>query len=125
MNQLTKYLPQSIKLNSRLRYPVARLMTMIVIFGVMAVAHPALAQDGIGGSLESIITSITDLIQQLTLGVGVLGVVLWGFGKVARPIFPEIAQLTAQYFNQFIIGVVAVFAAAEIVDMVAGAVGGA
>ena len=120
MKQLTKYLPKSIQM----RYPVARLMTLIVVLGIMAVAVPALAQDGIGGTFDSIITSITDLIQQLTLAVGVLGIVIWGFGKVARPIFPEIAQMTAQYFNNFIIGVVVVFAAAEIVDMVAGAVGG-
>lgn len=120
MKQLTKNLPKSIKM----RYPVVRLMTLIVMMGIMSVAVPALAQDGLGGSLGGIVTSITELIQQLTLVVGVLGIVLWGFGKVARPIFPEISQLTSQYFSNFIIGVVAVFAAAEIVDMVAGAVGG-
>jgi len=119
MNLTTKSVPNPIKVS----YPIVRLMTFIVLVGVLAVAHPALAQDGIGGSLESIVTSITELIQQLTLVVGVLGIVIWGFGKVARPIFPEVSQLTAQYFNQFIIGVVVVFTAAEIVDMVAGAVG--
>jgi type IV secretory pathway VirB2 component (pilin) len=120
MKQLTKNLPKRIKM----RYPVVRLMTLIVVMGIMTVAVPALAQEGVGGTFDAIITSITELIQQLTLAVGVLGIVIWGFGKVARPIFPEIAQLTSQYFNNFIIGVVVVFAATEIVDMVAGAVGG-
>jgi type IV secretory pathway VirB2 component (pilin) len=103
---------------------MVRLMTLVVMAGLVFVAQPALAQDGIGGAFEGIITSITELIQSITLGVGLLGIVLWGFGKVARPIFPEVSQMTAQYFNQFIIGIVVVFAATEIVDMVAGAAGG-
>jgi type IV secretory pathway VirB2 component (pilin) len=123
MKHLTKYLPKNINLTPRLRYPVLRLLTLIVIAGVVGVATPALAADGPGAAFDEIVTSITELIQNITLIVGVLGLVIWGFGKVARPLFPEISGLTQQYIPNLLIGVVVVFTAAEIVDMVAGAVG--
>jgi type IV secretory pathway VirB2 component (pilin) len=121
MKHLTKYLPKNIKLSPR--YPVLRLLTLIVVAGVIGVASPALAQGDPGGAFDAIVTSITELIQNITLIVGVLGLVIWGFGKVARPLFPEISGLTQQYIPNLLIGVVVVFTAAEIVDMVAGAVG--
>ncbi len=121
MKQLKKYLPQNMKLT--VRYPVARLLTLIVVIGIVAVASPALAQGDPGTAFDDIITNITELIQDVTLIVGVLGLVIWGFAKVARPMFPEISSMTQQYIPNFLIGVVVVFTAAEIVDMVAGAVG--
>jgi type IV secretory pathway VirB2 component (pilin) len=123
MKRLIKYLSQHINLPPRLRYPVLRLLTMIVIVGVMAVASPALAADGPGTAFDEIVTSITELIQDIALVVGVLGLVIWGFGKVARPIFPEISGLTQQYIPNLLIGLVVVFAAAEIVEKIGAAVG--
>lgn len=110
-------------LKTQIRYPILRLLTLIIVCGIMFVALPALAQEGVGGALEGVVTKITDLIKGLTLVVGALGITLWGFGKVARPIFPEIASLTGQYFNNFIVGVIVVYLAAEIVDQVAAAAG--
>ncbi len=104
------------------RFLILRLMVILVMCGILFTAAPALAQGGVGGKFEGIITKITELVQNLTLVIGLLGLVLWGFGKVARPIFPAISQLTNQYFNEFIIGIVVVFSAAEIVEMIAGAV---
>ena len=86
-------------------------------------AAPALADSGVGGKFEEIINKIVETVQNLTLVIGLMGLVLWGFGKVARPIVPQISQLTQQYFMQFIIGIVVVFSASEIVEMIAGAVG--
>ena len=117
MKQLTKYLPKSIKM----RYPVVRLMTLIVVLGVMTVAVPAFAADGTG--FDEIITSITSLIQDIALVLAVLGLVIWGLGKVARPVFPEISSMTQQYIPNMIIGLVVIFGAAKIVEKVGGAIG--
>jgi hypothetical protein len=70
------------------------------------------------------VTTIIDIIQSLTVVVGILGVTIWGFGKVARPVFPEISQLTNQYVSQFIIGIVVVFVATTVVEGLASAIGG-
>ena len=104
------------------RFLMVRLMTLPVMCGILFTAAPALADSGVGGKFETIVTSITETVQNLTLVIGLLGLVLWGFGKVARPILPQISQLTQQYFMEFIIGIVVVFCAAEIVDMIASAV---
>jgi len=117
------HLTQNIKLNFRMRYPVLRLLALIVIFGGLAGASPALAAEGPGAAFGEIVTSITGLIQDISLVVGVLGLVIWGFGKVARPLFPEISGMTQQYIPNLLIGLVVVFAAAEIVEMIGGAVG--
>ena len=106
----------------------ARVMTLLVVVGLLLVlpAAPALAQggDGISSALGQIVESITNIIQGLTVVVGILGLTLWGFAKVARPIFPELSQLTNQYVGQFVLGVVVVFVAATIVEEIASAVGG-
>jgi type IV secretory pathway VirB2 component (pilin) len=105
-----------------------RVATLLVTLGLLLVlsAAPALAQagGGISAALGDIVLSITDIIQGLTVVVGILGLTLWGFAKVARPIFPELSQLTNQYVGQFVLGVVVVFVAATIVEEIAAAVGG-
>ena len=103
-----------------------KLITLLVMIGLLLVvpATPAFAQDGISSALGDIVTSITDIIQGLTVVVGILGLTLWGFAKVARPIFPELSQLTGQYVGQFVLGVVVVFVAATVVEEIASAVGG-
>ncbi len=106
----------------RNRFLILRLMIILVMCGILFTAAPALAQGGVGGKFEGIITKITETVQNLTLIIGLLGLVLWGFGKVARPVLPQISQLTNQYFMEFVIGIVVVFSAAEIVEMVASAV---
>ena len=104
----------------------ARVATLLVMTGLLLVlpAAPAFAQGGISAALGDIVQSITDIIQGLTVVVGILGLTLWGFAKVARPIFPELSQLTNQYVGQFVLGVVVVFVAATVVEEIAAAVGG-
>jgi len=108
--------------------PAVQLATLLILVSVLAVvsARPALAQGGdeISAAFSGIVVTITGIIQSLTVVVGILGVTLWGFAKVARPIFPELSQLTGQYIGQFVIGVVAVFVAATVVESIAGAIGG-
>ena len=102
-----------------------RTITTLVMLGLLLVgpAGSALAQDGAGISeaFSGVVTTITDIIQSLTVVVGILGVTIWGFGKVARPIFPEVAGLTQQYISQFLVGVVAVFIAATVVEGITSA----
>lgn len=105
-----------------------RLATALIMVGLLLVVPtlPALAQggDGISEAFSGVVTTITGIIQSLTVVVGILGVTIWGFGKVARPIFPEIAQMTNQYINQFIVGIVVVFVATTVVEGLASAIGG-
>ena len=102
-----------------------RTITTLVMLGLLLVgpAGSALAQDGAGISeaFSGVVATITDIIQSLTVVVGILGVTIWGFGKVARPIVPEVAGLTQQYISQFLVGVVAVFIAATVVEGITSA----
>ena len=105
-----------------------RTATLLIMLGLLLTipSGTALAQDGTGISeaFNGVVTTITDIIQSLTVVVGILGMTIWGFGKVARPVFPEIAGLTQQYISQFLVGVVAVFIAATVVEGLAAALGG-
>jgi hypothetical protein len=105
-----------------------RTATTLVMLGLLLIlpAGSALAQGGSGISeaFSGVVTTITDIIQSLTVVVGILGVTIWGFGKVARPIFPEVAGLTQQYISQFLVGVVAVFIAATVVEGISAALSG-
>ncbi len=106
-----------------------RIVTLLLLIAILAVspAGIALAQDGSGVSeaFSGIVTTITDIIQSLSVVVGILGISLWGFGKLARPVFPEISQLTSQYITQFMIGLVAVYLASTVVEAIASAIGAA
>ena len=106
-----------------------RLFTSLVVVGIVlgGLAVSAYAQDGgdVAAAFSGIITTVTGIIKSLTVVVGILGVTLWGFGKVARPIFPELSNTTNQYISQFVIGVVAVFVAATVVEAITSAIGDA
>ena len=107
-----------------------RFFTSLVILSILVVgpAGPALAQSGAGDAVSAafagVVETITSIIQGLTLVVGILGFVLYGFGKVARGIFPELAQMTQQYIKDFTVGVVVVYGAATIVEAVVSSVQG-
>jgi hypothetical protein len=114
------------KITASIHDPITiRTITTLIMLGLLLVgpAGSALAQDGAGISeaFSGVVTTITDIIQSLTVVVGILGVTIWGFGKVARPIFPEVAGLTQQYISQFLVGVVAVFIAATVVEGITSA----
>ena len=105
----------------------AFIVTLGVVLGAPVLGGVAFAQSGggdVAAAFTDIVTAITDIIQSLTVVVGILGITFWGFGKVARPVFPEISQMTNQYINGFLIGIVAVFVATSVVEALASAIGG-
>jgi len=89
---------------------------------------PVLAQGGgggdIGATINEVINNIVGIIQQITIGIAILGLALWALGKLARPVFPQLSQLTANYVTEFLIGIVVIFSVSKIVEGIAGAVGG-
>ena len=136
MKQIQSLTLDPLTIVTRLSQPqnlnVIRLCAFIVTIGVLLGAPVlsgglAFAQNGggdVAAAFTDIVTSITDIIQSLTVVVGILGITFWGFGKVARPVFPEISQMTNQYINGFLVGIVAVFVATSVVEALASAVGG-
>lgn len=114
------------RLNPRGR--VVQVITLLVLVGlVLGLATPALAQSGSGGvgaAFEQIVTAITDIIQSICVAAGILGLSIWGIGKVVRPIFPQLAGLTQNYIGDLMIGIAVVFVASQIVEGLAGALGG-
>jgi hypothetical protein len=112
----------------RLRFsdPVTiRTMTLLVMIALLLVlpALPAYAQ-GPGGAItdafRSIIETVTGILQGLAVVAGILGLTLWGFSKIARPVFPELSALTQQYIGSFMIGIAVIYVATTIVETIAG-----
>ena len=89
-------------------------------------AGTALAQGGdeITTAFSGVVETIVGIIQGLAVVVGIAGLSVWGLARIARPIFPELSNLTQQYIGSLVIGVVVVFVAATVVEGLASAVGG-
>lgn len=116
---------QNTKLNSRGQ--VVHIITLLVLTGLLlGLAAPALAQGGggVGAAFEQIVTAITDIIQSICVAAGILGLSIWGIGKVVRPVFPQLSGLTQNYIGDLMIGIAVVFVASQIVEGLAGALGG-
>jgi len=106
---------------------VIKIMVGIVLLAMLIGGMtPVLAQGAgdIGDTLNEVINNIVGIIQGITIGVAVLGLTLWALGKLARPIFPQLAQLTANYITEFLIGIVVIFSVTKIVEGIVSAVGG-
>jgi hypothetical protein len=105
-----------------------RLVTLLVMIGIVLVvpAGAALAQGGdeITTAFAAVVETITGIIQGLAVVVGIAGLSVWGLARIARPIFPELSQLTSQYIGSLVIGVIIVFVAATVVEGLVSAVGG-
>lgn len=105
-----------------------RLMTLLIMIGLLLVlpAGTALAQGGdeITTAFSGVVETIVGIIQGLAVVVGIAGLSVWGLARIARPIFPELSNLTQQYIGSLVIGVVVVFVAATVVEGLASAVGG-
>jgi len=105
-----------------------RLMTILIMLGLLLVwpAGTALAQGGdeITTAFSGVVETIVGIIQGLAVVVGIAGLSVWGLARIARPIFPELSNLTQQYIGSLVIGVVVVFVAATVVEGLASAVGG-
>lgn len=118
------------KMNERGRAGrIVHLAVVLAMVGLLlaGTAGPALAAQGggggIGGALDSVVTAITDIIQTVCIGLGILGLSIWGIGKIARPIFPQIGQFTQNYMSDLIIGLAVVFIASQVVEGLASALG--
>jgi type IV secretory pathway VirB2 component (pilin) len=105
-----------------------RLVTLLVMVGILLIAPAgsALAQGGdeITTAFSNVVTTITGIIQGLAVVVGIAGLSLWGLARIARPVFPEMSQLTSQYIGSLVVGVIIVFVAATVVEGLASAVQG-
>jgi type IV secretory pathway VirB2 component (pilin) len=105
-----------------------RLMTALIMVGLLLAlpAGTALAQGGdeITTAFSGVVETIVGIIQGLAVVVGIAGLSIWGLARIARPIFPELSNLTQQYIGSLVIGVVVVFVAATVVEGLASAVGG-
>jgi hypothetical protein len=115
--------------NLRTLDPVTiRLVTILIMTGLLLIlpAGTALAQGGdeITTAFSGVVETIVGIIQGLAVVVGIAGLSVWGLARIARPIFPELSNLTQQYIGSLVIGVVVVFVAATVVEGLASAVGG-
>jgi type IV secretory pathway VirB2 component (pilin) len=81
---------------------------------ILIVALPAFAQDGegVGGVVNNLVSSITDIIQSVAVGAGILGLTFWGIGKVVRPMFPHL-----------LIGIAVVLVASQVVESLVSSLG--
>jgi hypothetical protein len=107
---------------------IAQGIALLLMVGLlMGLAAPALTQGGggVGAAFEQIVTAITDIIQSICVAAGILGLSIWGIGKVVRPVFPQLSGLTQNYIGDLMIGIAVVFVASQIVEGLAGALGGA
>ena len=99
-----------------------RFLTILIMLSILAVGSvgPALAQggggDAVASAFSSVIENIMGIVKRLTLYVGGLGLGLWGFGKVIRPVDTTLSQYTQQYLKEFVIGIVIVYGASTIVE---------
>lgn len=102
-------------------------LTMAIILAVAIIAGGSTVQAQTGELIDAIgnvVTIITDIIQGVAIAAGIAGLSIWGFSKVARPVFPQIAQIAANYIPDLLVGVAVVFVAATVVEALAGALGG-
>lgn len=104
--------------------PVVHLLVLLVIGSVLLSASPAFAQDGVGAALDSVVKAVTDVIQSVAVGAGILGLSIWGISKVARPMFPQIASVAQNYIPDLLIGLAVIFVATEVVESLASTLGG-
>jgi type IV secretory pathway VirB2 component (pilin) len=104
---------------------IAKMLTITLL--VFVVAMPAFAQggDGIGGVVNSLVKSITDIIQSVAVGAGILGLTFWGIGKVVRPLFPQVSAMTQNYIPDLLIGIAVVLVASQVVESLVSSLGGA
>jgi hypothetical protein len=104
----------------------SRVATVVVVaIMVLAFAAPALAADGggVGEVVNGMVKSIVDIVQSVAVGAGILGLTIWGIGKVARPVFPQISGLTQNYIPDLMIGIAVVLVATQIVEALVSSMG--
>ncbi|MCL4299179.1 MAG: hypothetical protein KJ077_25810 [Anaerolineae bacterium] len=112
-------------INQRRMPPMVHMLTLVITFLILfSATHPAFAQDGVGAALDSVVKAVTDVIQSVAVGAGILGLSIWGIAKVARPMFPQIAGIAQNYIPDLLIGLAVIFVATEVVESLASQLGG-
>jgi hypothetical protein len=102
-----------------------RVGILFALVVMMLYGQPVYAQGGpLGDVVNNLVEQIVSLVQSVAVGLGIMGLVLWAVAKLARPIFPQIAGIAANYIPDLLIGLAFIFVATEIVEAVAGAFGG-
>jgi hypothetical protein len=92
---------------------------------MMLYGQPAYAQGGpLGDVVNNLVEQIVSLVQSVAVGLGIMGLVLWAVAKLARPVFPQISGIAANYIPDLLIGLAVIFVASEIVEAIASALGG-
>jgi hypothetical protein len=106
---------------TRRRMVKVAIITMLILM----VALPAFAQDGegVGGVVNNLVSSITDIIQSVAVGAGILGLTFWGIGKVVRPMFPQVSAMTQNYIPDLLIGIAVVLVASQVVESLVSSLG--
>jgi len=104
--------------------PAFHLLVLLVTGALCFTAAPALAQNGVGAALDAVVEAVTDVIQSVAVGAGILGLSIWGIAKVARPMFPQISGLAQNYIPDLLIGLAVIFVATEVVEALASQLGG-
>ncbi len=106
-----------------------RVVTLVFVIGILLIltATPTLANQNspadFGDAISKIVEAIVGVIQSIAVGLGILGLTIWGLAKLARPVFPEISQQVQGYIPGLMIGLTVVFLATEIVEGLADAIG--
>ena len=111
-----------------IKYPVfvGRVIAITLILGITLGPNvPVFAQGGdIGTVFSGLIESITEIVRTIAIGAGALGLTFWAVGKLVRPYFPSVSQMTSNYIPDLLVGLAVVFVANEIVGGLATALGG-
>lgn len=84
----------------------------------LAATEPAFAQSGVGGNIGSFIQNIIDLLNSSVIrGLAVIAVILTGIAWM-------FGHLDMRRAGTVIVGIIVIFSAATIVDMIVGGGGG-
>ncbi len=105
-----------------------RVVTLVLVIGILSLAAtPALANQNspadFGDAISTIVEAIVGIIQSIAVGLGILGLTIWGLAKIARPVFPEISGQVQGYIPGLMIGLTVIFLATEIVEGLSSAIG--
>ncbi|MDB5457647.1 MAG: virB2 [Caulobacter sp.] len=99
--------------------PRRRAALALATLAVLAAAQPALAQDaGVGGNIGSFIENIISLLNSSVIrGLAVIAVILTGIAWM-------FGHLDMRRAGTVVVGIIVIFSAAGIVDLIVGGAGG-
>ena len=104
-------------------YTIIWLLLFGILLGYSTPVFAAGTQDEIGDVIATLVETITTIIRNIAVGIGALGLTTWAVGKIARPLFPQISQMTSNYIPDLLIGIAFVFVASSVVNGLASAMG--